>query len=97
MDNGYVIHQRVYPFLTNLKLNQNREKFTMPEAEPRAWSVDVGSSYGEVLLRVLDNTGSKTKTHRLSITSIDGVDPALARVAELVQATRAKLTLEAQE
>lgn len=91
LDNGYIIHSKVYPFLRNLKLSQNREKFTMPEAGHREWSVDVGSSYGEVLLRVIDMTGSKMKTHRLSITSIDGVDAALARVDELVREVRARM------
>lgn len=84
MDNGYIIHQKVYPYLTNLGLKQNREKFTLPEAGFRAFSIDVGSSYGEVLLRVLDLTGEKMKTHRLVITSINGVDDALARAGQLV-------------
>lgn len=91
IDNGYIINSKVYPFLTNLKLKQNREKFTMPEAGHRGWSVDVGSSYGEVLLRVIDNTGSRTKIHRLVITNIHHVDAALMRVADLVSDKRATL------
>lgn len=90
MDNGYIIHQKVYPFLTNLGLKQNREKFTLPEAGHRAFSIDVGSSYGEVLLRVLDLTGKKMKTHRLVITSINGVDDALARAGQLVADAKAR-------
>jgi hypothetical protein len=94
LDNGYIIHHMVYPHLLNLGLKQNREKFTLPEAGHRAFSVDVGSSYGEVLLRVLNDTGSRAKLTRISITSIQNVDNALARVSDLVSDKRAGLPKE---
>ena len=88
LDNMAVIYGKVYPFLTSIGLNQNREKFTLPAAGNRGFSVDVGSSYGEVMIRIIDN-GSLSD--RLSITKFEQVDATLDVVALAVQRKKAVL------
>lgn len=82
LDNMAVIHGKVYPALIAMGLHQNREKFTLREAGPRNFSVDVGSSYGEVMIRIIDDGAL---SDRLSITSFEQVDATLDVVALAVQ------------
>jgi hypothetical protein len=88
LDNMAVIHGKIYPFLNSIGLHQNREKFTLPAAGPRGYSIDVGSSYGEVMIRIIDDG---QLADRLSITKFEQVDATLDVVALAVQRKKAAL------
>lgn len=87
MDNERIIKEQVYPVLTELGLRQNREKFYLDDAGHRGFSVDVGSSYGEVLIRV-ENNG--VQIERIAITSAEQVEAALDVVALAITAKKAE-------
>jgi hypothetical protein len=93
MDNNRVIHA-VYTHLRQFGLEQNREKFNLPEAGHRGFAVDVGSSYGEVLIRVQDNGVEIERIPILAstLTSTDKqIEDAMVTVGLLVNRKKAQV------
>lgn len=84
--NNQAIIKGLYGFLDDLGLRQSREKFYLEDAGHRGFSVDVGSSYGEVLVRV-ENNG--VQVERLSITKTAHLDDVRDVLALLVAAKKA--------
>lgn len=81
MDNGVVI-QAMYSFLLGLGLEQNREKFSLPEAGHRGYSVDVGSSYGEVAIRIIDGGVPEETIRILKHNQVEAAQQAVTRSVE---------------
>lgn len=78
MDNGVVV-QAMYSFLLGCGLKQNREKFTLPEAGHRGYSVDVGSSYGEVAIRIINGGRVEEVVRILKHNQVEAAQDAVAR------------------
>jgi hypothetical protein len=87
MDNNRVVHN-VYAHLRQLGLEQNREKFSLPEAGHRGFAVDVGSVRGEVLIRVQDNG---IQVDRFPILNESQIEDAIVAVGLLVQHKKAEI------
>lgn len=87
MDNEDLIKNRIYPTLLAMGLRQQREKFYLDDAGHRGFSVDVGSSYGEVLIRVMKNG---IQIERIPILMDGQVEDALTVVSLLVEAEKAE-------
>lgn len=83
MDNHAIIHDKIEPALRKLGLQANRERWYLGDPSHRGFSVDVGSSRGEVLLRVYDNG---IQIERLPILRDAHVEDALVTVAALIAA-----------
>lgn len=87
MDNEAVV-RRLYIEFEKLGLKQNREKFYLEEAGHRGFSVDVGSSHGEVLIRVTENG---IQIERIPVMDVTKVNQAVEIVALAVAHTKAEL------
>lgn len=90
IENGVIIAD-LYVWLARQGLQQNREKFMLPDAGHRGWSADVGSSYGEVAVRIID---SGVPEQVIRITKYEHV----AEAKELIEASirrKRKLIVEA--
>lgn len=88
MLNNNLIIQHIYTELDRLGLRQQREKFYLDDAGHRGFSIDVGSSLGEVLIRITENG---IQIERIPITKTGQVRPALEVVALAVAHTKAEL------
>lgn len=88
IDNEKVIKEQIYPALAEMGLRQNREKWYLDDAGHRGFSVDVGSSRGEVLIRIEDGG---IQVERIPILHNNAVGDALTVVALLVTAKQAEV------
>lgn len=88
MNIEYIVKERIYPTLVGLGLRQQREKFYLDDAGHRGFSVDVGTSHGEILIRVTDNG---IQIERIAILSGKQVENALDVVALAVAAKKAEV------
>jgi hypothetical protein len=88
MNNEQIIKEQIYPALAEMGLRQQREKFYLDDAGHRGFSVDVGSSRGEVLIRVTDNG---VQIERIAILNDRQVADALDVVALAVAAKKAEV------
>lgn len=79
----------IYPALTKLGLRQQREKFYLDDAGHRGFSVDVGTSNGEILVRVLDNG---IQIERIPVLKWEQIESALDVVALAVAAKQAEVS-----
>lgn len=87
MDNEAVV-RRLHAEFEKLGLKQNREKFYLEEAGHRGFSVDVGSSYGEVLIRITENG---IQIERIPIMDVTKVGQAMETVALAVAHRKAEI------
>lgn len=87
MDNEAVV-RRLYSEFEKLGLKQNREKFYLEDAGHRGFSVDIGSSHGEVLIRVTENG---VQIERIPIMDVNKVGQAVEIVALAVAHCKAEL------
>lgn len=78
----------IYPALEKLGLRPQREKFYLDDAGHRGFAVDVGTSNGEILIRVTDNG---IQIERIPILKWEQIESALDVVALAVAAKQAEV------
>lgn len=79
--------KQIYASLEEMGLRQNREKWYLDDAGHRGYAVDVGTSYGEVAIRITENG---IQTEAIRITRSSQFEDAMAIVELDVARVKAK-------
>lgn len=94
MENEHVIND-VRNVLISMGLKPNREKFYLEEAGHRGFAVDVGSSHGEVLIRITDEGVQVERipilTRRTPLSVVNQFEKAMDTISLLVAAKKAEV------
>jgi hypothetical protein len=85
-----IVSRQIIPALSEMGLRRQREKWYLDEAGHRGFAVDVGTSHGEILIRVSDNG---IQVERIPVMNPAQVEAALDVVALAVAAKKAEVEI----